>query len=264
MKWNRGQIDISIVDETVAWHRYFIGCGDGIPNIRRLIVPNLNMITPARSRNCDGTIARQRLDGYPLFFDTVRAVHAEMRLSIHRHCFRKDRRPIDAPVGEDCARVAGDRKQDRRAMNPWKPDVLAELYLLLIIRTDNRLARNTETIREFRFAHALVGIFPRHRHSDSQLGANWRRTKVNLGLLDEVQRRMDTCFCYGYSAASPPLLRLLRKFFASRRHGSPTNTNHQMVFSSATDEKPETVAPCCRRPAFAGLRRDRRPVSPAL
>src|SRR6266487_2998580 len=189
MKWNRGQIDISIVDETVAWHRYFIGCGDGIPNIRRLIVPNLDMISAVRSRNCDGTIARHRFDGHAVFFDTVRTIYAEMSLAIHRHRFRKDCRPVDTPISEDCSRIARDGKQARPARNPREPDPLAELaytFLPLIIRGDNRLARNMETTREFRFGLALVGIFTRHGASDSQLGANQRRTKVNLGPLNKV------------------------------------------------------------------------------
>lgn len=70
-------------------------------------------------------------------------------------------------------------------MNPRQADAVAELthnFLLLIIRADNRFAQNAEIIREFRFALVLVGIFPRHSDSDSQLGANRRRTKVNLGL----------------------------------------------------------------------------------
>src|SRR4029453_18033889 len=148
MKWNRGQTDLSVVGETVAWHRHFIGCGDGIPNICRLIIPNLNMIRAVRSRNCDETIARHRLDGYALFFDTVRAIHAEMSLSIHRDRFRKDYRPVDTPISKDCSGVARDRKQDRRAMNPREPDALTERFLPLIIRADNRFARNTETIRD--------------------------------------------------------------------------------------------------------------------
>ena len=70
-------------------------------------------------------------------------------------------------------------------MNPRQADAVAELthnFLLLIIRADNRFAQNAEIIREFRFALVLVGIFRRHSDSDSQLGANQRRTKVNLGL----------------------------------------------------------------------------------
>src|SRR5207249_12308380 len=90
MKWNRGQIDISVTSETAAWRHYFIGCGDGIPNIRRLIVPNLDMISAVRSRNCDGTNARHRFDGHAVFFDTVRTIYAEMSLAIHRHRFRKE------------------------------------------------------------------------------------------------------------------------------------------------------------------------------
>ena len=106
------------------------------------------MISAVRLRNCDGTIARHRFDGHALFFDTVRAIHTEMSLSIHWDRFRKDCRPVDTPIGQDCSGVACDRKQDRRAMNPREPDALAELFLLLNIRAYNRFARNTETIRD--------------------------------------------------------------------------------------------------------------------
>src|SRR6266487_2812636 len=221
MKWNRGQIDISIVDETVAWHRYFIGCGDGIPNIRRLIVPNLDMISAVRSRNCDGTIARHRFDGHAVFFDTVRTIYAEMSLAIHRHRFRKDCRPVDTPISEDCSRVACDRKQARRAMNPREPAPLAELAnnsFLLIIRVNNRFARNTETTREFRFGLALGWIFTRHGDSDSQLGASQRKTKVNLGPLNKVSAMNGPAF----AKATPKVLR-------EQAARPANNTNHQMV-----------------------------------
>ena len=62
---------------------------------------------------------------HSLFFDTVRAIQAEMSLSIHWDRFRKDCRPVDTPISKDCAGVARDRKQDRRAMNLWEPDSLA-------------------------------------------------------------------------------------------------------------------------------------------
>ena len=70
-------------------------------------------------------------------------------------------------------------------MNPRQADAVAvftDKFLLLIICADNRFAQNAEIIREFRFALVLIGIFPRHSDSDFQLGANPRRTKVNLGL----------------------------------------------------------------------------------
>jgi hypothetical protein len=74
-------------------------------------------------------------------------------------------------------------------MNSREPDPVAELVLLLIIRADNGFARNMETIGEFRFALALVGILSGHGDSDSELGANQRRTKVNLLPLDKVSAR---------------------------------------------------------------------------
>ena len=74
-------------------------------------------------------------------------------------------------------------------MNPREPDAVAELaheFLLLLIRLDNRIARNMETIREFRFVLGLFGIFSRHGDSDSQLGANRPKKKVNVGLLKKT------------------------------------------------------------------------------
>src|SRR6266508_1215813 len=221
MKWNCGQIGISVTSETVARHRHLIGGGDGIPNVRRLIVPNLDMISAVRSRNCDGTNARHRFDGYALFFDTLRAIHAEMSLAIHRHRFRKNCQPVDTPISEDCSRIARDGKQARRARNPREPDPLAELactFLPLIIRGDNRFARNTETIRKFRFGLALVGIFPRHGDSASQLGANQRRTKVNLGPLNKVSAMNGPAF----AKATPKVLR-------EQAARQANKTNHRMV-----------------------------------
>jgi len=43
-----------------------------------------------------------------------------------------------------------------------------------------------ETIGEFRIALALVGILSGHGDSDSQLGANRRKKKVNVGLLKKM------------------------------------------------------------------------------
>jgi diacylglycerol kinase (ATP) len=191
------------------------------------------MISSARARDWDGTTARHWLDGHALFFETVRAIYAEMSLAIHRHRFRKDRRPVDTPISEDCSGVARDRKQTRRALNLREPDPLAELFLLLIIRGENWFARNTETIRKFRFALALVGIFPRHADSDSQLGANQRTTKVNLRRLDKV------------SAMNGPALAKVTTRQTNEHESSDGWALHRI----------ERL--CCGQPAFAGLWRGR-------
>ena len=111
-----------------------------------------------------------------------------MNLSIHRHRVRKDRRPVDPPIDEDCGGIACDRIQDGRAIDSRKANIVALVcnFLLLIIRADKRFARNTETFREFRFARALVGIFHRHvevpfatcRKSAKDKSESWKLNKV--------------------------------------------------------------------------------------
>ncbi|PYJ13390.1 MAG: hypothetical protein DME93_03620 [Verrucomicrobia bacterium] len=68
-------------------------------------------------------------------------------------------------------------------MNARKPDIieLAHVSFALVILGNDWSVRNTKTICEFGFASTLFGISSQHSDSDSQLGANRRKTKVNLG-----------------------------------------------------------------------------------
>src|SRR5205809_263458 len=47
MKWNRSNIDLCIDRPVVRQHRYFVGDRDGIPNVFRLIISDLNAIIGA-------------------------------------------------------------------------------------------------------------------------------------------------------------------------------------------------------------------------
>ena len=110
MKRNRGKINICNFRDAVGRQGNLIGGGDGMPNIGRLIVTNLNTICAARLRNGEVTIAGHRLDCCARFFDPAPAAHPEMNLSIHRRGFGKDCWPINIPISENGVWIARDRK----------------------------------------------------------------------------------------------------------------------------------------------------------
>src|SRR5438132_8921694 len=87
-----------------------------------------------------------------------------MNLSIDRDRFRKNRQPIDAPAGEDCAWITRDREYHWHPLNPRKPDIieLGGISPLLAILGDHRSTRNAKTICEVGFLRVPCGIFSRH------------------------------------------------------------------------------------------------------
>ena len=68
-------------------------------------------------------------------------------------------------------------------MNPRKPDVveLAHISFPLVIGAYDWSVRKPKIMFGFGFAQAVFEFSAQHDDSDSQLGANQRKTKVNLG-----------------------------------------------------------------------------------
>src|SRR2546421_11638375 len=109
MKWDCDKIDIGMLRDVVGWHRHFVGHRNGIPNAFRLIIPDLNAIGAAL-RNSQIGIHSHRFDRRAHLQRPIASVNAEMNLSIDRYRLCEQSRPIDAPIGEDRARIARDRE----------------------------------------------------------------------------------------------------------------------------------------------------------
>jgi hypothetical protein len=159
MKWDRRDIDRAVFRHIIRRRDDGRGEPDGIPNVVRRVIADLDAVRTARVLDGDEMAAGERLHRGGRFFHALVPQHAQVRLAIGRRILAEDFGPIDVPVGEKRVRIARDGKEKSAAVRARE---LAEIFVIAgggrsALELNNRLVGENE--RRAAFFRQGLGIF---------------------------------------------------------------------------------------------------------
>ena len=100
---------------------------DGIPDIRRLIVAELDPIRAARVRDGNQMTPGQRFHRHRRLFDSFVPQNAQVHFAIRGRVIPKNNGPIDIPINKKRVRIARDREEKRSTVGARK---FSELFVI--------------------------------------------------------------------------------------------------------------------------------------
>ena len=120
MKRHCCHIDIASFGNTIGRGRDRLRDRDRIPDLRGLVITELDSISAARLRDGDAMVSSKRFHAFSGLFTAVARKNPEMHLAIGRWFVPKRSFPIDFPINEKRMWIACDSKEDGPPIRAWK------------------------------------------------------------------------------------------------------------------------------------------------
>jgi hypothetical protein len=128
MKWNGSNVDRTIFRHIIGRGDDGRGKRDGIPNIIRSVIADLDPVGTARMLDGNELAACERLDRGLGFLDAFVPQNAQMHLAIGGRMVTENFRPIDVPVSKKRVGIARDGEEKGAAIGARK---FSEVFVIV-------------------------------------------------------------------------------------------------------------------------------------